>query len=52
MTKLEKLKREYDRLSNATIKSKEDIRYLGALQQRILKLLGHKMRKAELEDIY
>ena len=52
MTKLEKLRKEYDRLSNATIKSVEDIRYLAALQQRILKLCGHKMRPAEIEDIY
>ncbi len=52
MNKLEKLRSEYDRLSNATIKSVEDIRYLAALQQRILKLVGHKMRDPEIEDIY
>lgn len=50
MNKLEKLKREYDRLAVATIKSKEDIKHLGVLRQRILKLLGHTMR--DIENIH
>lgn len=49
---LKKLRREYDKLSNAPIKSKEDIRYLAKLQQRILKLCGHKVdRNTNLENI-